>query len=586
MSGAAAAPAAAKAAEPTAESITNVQHAGVDEGGIVKLHGDHLVILRRGRLFTVQHRRRRARAGLGRRRLRPRRRPARRLVRRDADLRQHHRRDRLQLRARRHRDRAVRDLARGPARATGDLPPALERLLLVAQLREPADRQQARLLHAALPQPLRRRPVRAVPGAAPLATGRHGRRLQAHRARDAHLPHRRAARSVRRASRCTRSRSATSRSPSSIARAPRCSARRDACSTCRRLGLRVDDAVAATLPRRRARPVPHPARRLRADRAEDRRQPDRPVLLPRGRDGHLNVLVRAERPRRRHVGGGDRRRRSRAAAGAARRFSDGARQRAGRALSGRCPPSGPRDPEPLRRRVPALRRGRGLAPGAAHARSRRSTRCATRASATHDIPLAHGVDRIEALGANAVVVGSDGERPAFHQPAPRARPGGGRPLHAHKTRRRARRAATASSTSRRARPTACSACRSSAAASRLAPAAAGLGRGAVPAQPVAQLHRARARSIRSPARARNDGCRASCVDWYGNARPLFVGNRVFALMGYEIVEGALSGNQIAEVQRVSFAPRRSGSRADRGWRGPAPGRATAASRPPPRGSAC
>ena len=34
-------------------SITNVQYAGVDEGGIVKLHGDHLVILRRGRLFTV-----------------------------------------------------------------------------------------------------------------------------------------------------------------------------------------------------------------------------------------------------------------------------------------------------------------------------------------------------------------------------------------------------------------------------------------------------------------------------------------------------------------------------------------------------
>ena len=30
-----------------------MQHAGVDEGGIVKLHGNHLVVLRRGRLFTV-----------------------------------------------------------------------------------------------------------------------------------------------------------------------------------------------------------------------------------------------------------------------------------------------------------------------------------------------------------------------------------------------------------------------------------------------------------------------------------------------------------------------------------------------------
>ena len=35
------------------ESVTNVQHAGVDEGGIVKVHGNNLVILRRGRLFTV-----------------------------------------------------------------------------------------------------------------------------------------------------------------------------------------------------------------------------------------------------------------------------------------------------------------------------------------------------------------------------------------------------------------------------------------------------------------------------------------------------------------------------------------------------
>src|SRR5687767_13066370 len=50
----AAAPALAKTAEALADSITNVQHAGVDEGGIVKQHGDYLVVLRRGRLFTVQ----------------------------------------------------------------------------------------------------------------------------------------------------------------------------------------------------------------------------------------------------------------------------------------------------------------------------------------------------------------------------------------------------------------------------------------------------------------------------------------------------------------------------------------------------
>ena len=48
----------------------------------------------------------------------------------------------------------------------------------------------------------------------------------------------------------------------------------------------------------------------------------------------------------------------------------------------------------------------------------------------------------------------------------------------------------------------------------------------------------------------NDGCRASCVDWYGNSRPLFIGGRVYALMGYELVEGRIAGGKIAEVQRA------------------------------------
>lgn len=52
----------------------------------------------------------------------------------------------------------------------------------------------------------------------------------------------------------------------------------------------------------------------------------------------------------------------------------------------------------------------------------------------------------------------------------------------------------------------------------------------------------------------SDGCRASCVDWYGNSRPLFVRGRVFALMGYEIVEGKVDAKHIMETQRVNFAP--------------------------------
>lgn len=52
----------------------------------------------------------------------------------------------------------------------------------------------------------------------------------------------------------------------------------------------------------------------------------------------------------------------------------------------------------------------------------------------------------------------------------------------------------------------------------------------------------------------DDDCKASCVDWYGNARPIFWGGRTFALLGYELVEGALARGQIREVGRVSFAP--------------------------------
>ena len=52
----------------------------------------------------------------------------------------------------------------------------------------------------------------------------------------------------------------------------------------------------------------------------------------------------------------------------------------------------------------------------------------------------------------------------------------------------------------------------------------------------------------------DDHCQASCADWYGNARPIFLRGRVFALMGYELVEGALERGAISEVRRVNFAP--------------------------------
>lgn len=53
-------------------------------------------------------------------------------------------------------------------------------------------------------------------------------------------------------------------------------------------------------------------------------------------------------------------------------------------------------------------------------------------------------------------------------------------------------------------------------------------------------------------KADDDNCHASCVDWYGNARPLFLRGRVFALLGYELVEGRVDEGRITEIRRVNY----------------------------------
>jgi hypothetical protein len=65
--------------------------------------------------------------------------------------------------------------------------------------------------------------------------------------------------------------------------------------------------------------------------------------------------------------------------------------------------------------------------------------------------------------------------------------------------------------------------------------------------------------LRSRAGSTADDCKASCVDWYGNARPIFLGERVIALMGYELVEGrfapaAFGPERIEELRRVNVMP--------------------------------
>jgi hypothetical protein len=170
-----------------------------------------------------------------------------------------------------------------------------------------------------------------------------------------------------------------------------------------------------------------------------------------------------------------------------------------------------------------------------------------------EIPLAHGVDRIEALGANAVVIGSDG-----------------RDLHFTSLRL----AAAATPLDRYTRKDAAQGeTRSHGFYYKPEDDDAGY-----VGLPVIGGNRAASRQLRResaavlflrnqslrltelgaldsrPEAGANDGCRASCVDWYGNSRPLFLGNRVFALLGYEIVEGAVAGNALTETRRITFSP--------------------------------
>jgi hypothetical protein len=48
-------------------------------------------------------------------------------------------------------------------------------------------------------------------------------------------------------------------------------------------------------------------------------------------------------------------------------------------------------------------------------------------------------------------------------------------------------------------------------------------------------------------------CEVSCVDWYGNSRPIFTDGRIFALAGAELIEGRVEDGRIREVQRLNIA---------------------------------
>ena len=47
-------------------------------------------------------------------------------------------------------------------------------------------------------------------------------------------------------------------------------------------------------------------------------------------------------------------------------------------------------------------------------------------------------------------------------------------------------------------------------------------------------------------------CEVSCIDWYGNTRPIFVDGRIFALAATEVVEGRVLNGAIIELNRVNL----------------------------------
>ena len=47
-------------------------------------------------------------------------------------------------------------------------------------------------------------------------------------------------------------------------------------------------------------------------------------------------------------------------------------------------------------------------------------------------------------------------------------------------------------------------------------------------------------------------CEVSCIDWYGNSRPIFTDGRIFALAGTDLVEGRLAHGRIGEIGRLDL----------------------------------
>lgn len=167
------------------------------------------------------------------------------------------------------------------------------------------------------------------------------------------------------------------------------------------------------------------------------------------------------------------------------------------------------------------------------------------------IPIPHGVDRIEAMGSDAVVIGSDGRNLHFSAVELGAQPGvGGAYVQPSASQGELRSHGFFYKPTSPDRGMLGLPIRNAS-----APGHAHLTEGSAEVLflDVDRLNFAELGALASDPRAeQDDKCEVSCVDWYGNARPLFYQGRIFALLGYELVEGAREQGSIHEKRRANM----------------------------------
>jgi hypothetical protein len=170
------------------------------------------------------------------------------------------------------------------------------------------------------------------------------------------------------------------------------------------------------------------------------------------------------------------------------------------------------------------------------------------------LSLPHGVDRIEAMGNDAVVVGTDGKSLHFSAVDLSGDDGGAPRLAGRFTQRGASQGETRSHGFFYKPTSESEGVLGLPIRSGGQPGYAQLveGSASVLFLRVADLAFERLGALAARSRHVDDRCVASCVDWYGNARPIFLRGRVFALLGYEIVEGRIQDSAISEIGRVNF----------------------------------